>query len=72
MDKPKAKLINAHIEDWGGHGVAIGVCTEHEARPDLVGRVIHTSGIVAINGNEVETRNSLYTVEWEEPQEDAK
>lgn len=68
--KPRAKIINAHTEDWGSSIVAIGLCTEHEARPELVGRLIHTSAIVASNGNQIETRNSLYEVEWRNEEED--
>jgi hypothetical protein len=62
--KPRAKIKNAEIQRWSGSDVLIGFCTEHEGRPDLVNRIIHTSAIVKIEGNYVETRNTRYQVEW--------
>ena len=64
FDKPRAKIKNAQIEQWGESQVLIGFCTEHAGRPDLVNRVIHTSSIVKIEGNYVETKNTRYQVEW--------
>jgi len=64
VNKPRAKIKSAHIEQWGATEVLVGFCTEHAGRPDLVNRVIHTSAIVKIEVNYVETRNTRYQVEW--------
>lgn len=69
IEKAKAKIIKAHQEDWGTANVLVGFCTEHSGRPELVNRVIHTSRIVAIDGNVVETRNTIYEVEWAQSNE---
>ena len=63
-DKPRAKIKSAEVRQWGASAVLIGFCTEHEGRPELVNRVIHTSAIVKMEGNYVETRNTRYQVEW--------
>jgi hypothetical protein len=63
--KPRAKIISAYKGWYGGDSeVLFGLCTEHEARPELVGEDIHTSRIMKIDGNIVETRNTIYEVEW--------
>ena len=64
VNKPRAKIKNAELEKWGDVQVLVGFCTEHADRPDLVNRVIHTSAIVKIEGNYVETNNTRYQVEW--------
>lgn len=63
-DKPRATIKSAEVRQWGASEVLIGFCTEHEGRPELVNRVIHTSAIVKMEGNYVETRNTRYQVEW--------
>lgn len=43
---------------------SLGFCIEGTFldHPRFAGRFCHTSNVVAINGNEVETRNSRYTL----------
>ncbi len=62
--KPRAKITNAYKEKWADAHVLIGFCTAHEGRPELVGERIHTSAILKVKGNTVETRNTIYEVEW--------
>jgi hypothetical protein len=64
--KAKAKIIDAKKEKWysSDDEVIWGICIEHSARPDLLNRFIHTSAIVKIEGNVVETLNTIYEVEW--------
>lgn len=64
FNKPNAKIKNARIEQWGESQVIVGFCTEHEGRPELVNRTIHTSRVLEINGNLAETKNTRYLVEW--------
>ncbi len=70
---PRGKPV-ADIDDWafvdyrGYDGdrdavvVLYGVCTRHDARPDLVGKRIRTSTIVKADeaGGNVETLNTIY------------
>lgn len=64
--KAKAKIIDAKKEKWysSDDEVIWGICIEHSARPDLLNRFIHTSSIVKVDGNLVETLNTIYEVEW--------
>lgn len=64
--KAKAKIIDAKKEKWysSEDEVIWGICIEHSARPDLLNRFIHTSSIVKVDGNVVETLNTIYEVEW--------
>ena len=64
--KAKAKIIDAKKEKWHSSSdeVIWGICIEHSARPDLLNRFIHTSSIVKVDGNVVETLNTIYEVEW--------
>ena len=64
--KARAKIIDARVEKWysSDDEVVWGICLEHSARPDLLNRFIHTSSIVKIDGNVVETLNTIYEVEW--------
>lgn len=63
-DKPhKGTIDHWHKEEWptiGGLGyVIVGRSAGH---PQFDGRVIHTSYVVAKAGDEIETRNSRYTL----------
>ncbi len=64
--KARAKIIDARVEEWysSKDKVVWGICLEHSERPDLLNRFIHTSRIVKIDGNVVETLNTIYEVEW--------
>lgn len=63
MEKPhKGKILGAQRF---GHAVF----GEAQGHPDFEdGTVILTSSVIKVDGNEVETRNSRYTVEWAEDQ----
>ena len=65
--KPRARLVDAHFEQWDDATVLIGRCISHDGRPDLVGRIIHTSRVINYEGGIAETLNSIYDVELAGP-----
>lgn len=68
--KPHATIKIAVLQTRNDHQVVAGFCTSHDARPDLVGRWIHTSRVLKVEDDKVETLNTIYYVEWESPYAD--
>jgi len=62
-DKPHKGTIRLwHKEECGSMGLGYVICGLSDGHPDFDGYPMHTSYVVKHEGNEIETRNSRYTL----------
>lgn len=63
-DKPhKGSITNWDKLPWYGSNIIVGEFVDH---PEFAGKPGHTSPVVKHGGNEIETRNSRYTLVGDE------